>query len=616
MTTRHAIPLHSIQALRAAYAAGALSPVAVVVEVYRRLAEAAQEDPAIWITIRDRETVMAEAAALSLPLLAALPLFGIPFAVKDNIDVASLPTTAGCPEFAYTPDRDATVVARLRAAGALLIGKTNLDQFATGLVGVRSPYGAPRSPFNLDYISGGSSSGSAVAVSRGLVSFSLGTDTAGSGRVPAAMTNIVGLKPSRGLLSTNGVVPACRSLDCVSIFTTSADDAACVLAAAAAYDGDDPYARATPTAMAATLPALPKRLSVAVPRADQRDFCGDAASAALFDQAIAAAQGLGATVTEVDFAPFAEVAALLYQGAWVAERTAAVGSFLRDHPNVGDPVVRGIIAGGERLTAVDSFKASYRLETLRKVCATVWRDHDALLVPTAPTAYTVVAVQADPLRLNATLGLYTNFVNFLDLAAVAVPFGFVSAAPSPHAMPRGVTVIAPAHSDRGLLTLADALHRSQGAVKAGATAHPLSAPVARHGAWSTAMGRIAVVLVGAHMQGLPLNPQITGLGGRLLAETTTAPHYGLYALTHLSPVRPGMVRLTEGTGAAIAVEVWDMPASHFAAFVELITPPLGIGWVTLADGEMVLGFLCEAAGVVGAVDITSHGGWRAYQRAK
>lgn len=601
------IPLHSMTALQRAYDLGDLTPAQVVEEVFQRINQAHTSDPAIWIALRDLEAVLAEAKSLQGLGAAKLPLYGIPFAVKDNIDVGGMPTTAACPEFAYTPVVDATVVSQLRAAGALLIGKTNLDQFATGLVGVRSPYGAPRSPFNLEYISGGSSSGSAVSVSRALVSFSLGTDTAGSGRVPAAMNNIVGLKPTKGLLSTSGVVPACRSLDCVSIFATTAGDAARVLAVVARYDTQDPYSRRSSVPFPVTLPVLPGHLSIAVPRADQREFCGDDASAALFEKAIAEAQARGATVTEIDFAPFAEVAALLYQGAWVAERTAAVGAFLDIHPGVGDSVVRGIIEGGKTLSAVDAFKASYRLEVLRKACAAVWQDHDALLVPTAPTAYKVAAVQADPLRLNATLGLYTNFVNFLDLAAVAVPFGFAA-----EGMPRGVTVIAPAYSDRGLLALADALHRSDGTAKAGASGEILPAAGNIGGSWSTAMGRVAIVLVGAHMRGLPLNPQITSLGGRLITETTTAPAYKLYALTHLTPIRPGMVRVGEGEGAAIAVEVWDMPAPAFATFVDQITPPLGIGWVTLADGQNVLGFLCEQAGTTNALDITAQGGWRRY----
>ena len=425
------IPVHSIAALQEGYAERRWSVKAVVEAVLARLAAADAADPAIWIARVDRDRLLAEAAALDARGPAGLPLFGAPFAVKDNLDVAGLPTTAACPAFAFTPERSATAVERLVAAGAFVVGKTNLDQFATGLVGVRSPYGAPRSPFNSRYVSGGSSSGSAVAVARGLVSFALGSDTAGSGRVPAAFCNLIGLKPSRGLISAAGLVPACQSLDCVSIFATNADDAAAVLAAAAGFDPADPYSRAPTTPPTGPLAAPPSRFRFGVPRPQDLRFFGDGEVEALFKRAAERLNELGGRGIEIDLTPFFAVAKLLYEGPWIAERTAAVGGFLADHPGAADATVARLIAKGGEYAAPAVYDALHQLETLRRDTETAWSAIDVLLTPTAPTAYTVEAVRADPIRLNANLGTYTNFVNLLDLAAVAVPAGFGAAAGQP-----------------------------------------------------------------------------------------------------------------------------------------------------------------------------------------
>ncbi|HUC65114.1 MAG TPA: allophanate hydrolase [Stellaceae bacterium] len=445
-----------LASLRRRFRGGEVSAVAVAEEVLDRIAEAG--DDKVWIERVPAETLRARAAALDARVArepearAGLPLFGTPFAVKDNIDVEGMTTTAGCPGFAYRARETAAAVARLLEAGALLIGKTNLDQFATGLVGTRSPYGVPRNPFDARYIPGGSSSGSAVAVATGLVSFALGTDTAGSGRVPAAFNNIVGLKPTRGLVSTRGVVPACRTLDCVSIFALSGADAAEILAHCGHYDAHDPFARHAPTPV-----AFPASFRFALPRAADLDFLGDADAPGLYAQAADTLEALGGTAVDADLTPFREAAALLYDGPWVAERLAAVGELLERDPAALLPVVRDIIAGGARYSAVDAFKASYRLAELRRMAERLWSEADLLLLPTAGTIYRIAEVEADPVQLNAKLGLYTNFVNLLDLSAIALPAGFRR-----DGLPFGVSCIAPAFADAALCTLGAAFQRRLG----------------------------------------------------------------------------------------------------------------------------------------------------------
>jgi allophanate hydrolase len=548
----------------------------------------------VWIALVDRDAAVRRARDID----PSLPLAGLPFAVKDNIDVAGLPTTAGCPAYSYVPERTATVVQRLVDAGAVLIGKTNLDQFATGLVGVRSPYGACASVFDERYISGGSSSGSAVAVAKGLVAFALGTDTAGSGRVPAAFNNLVGLKPTRGLLSTAGVVPACRSLDCVSIFATDAALAERVWRVAQGADAADPFSRtATPGAGAA--PWLPGPFRFGVLRDDDLEFFGDPDSPALYRGAIARLEAVGGISVAIEFAPFREAAALLYSGPWVAERYAAVGEFVDAHQDAVHPVVGQIIRGATSKSAADAYRGLYRLEELKRAAAEQWAGIDILLLPTAGTIYTKEAVEADPIQLNTNLGYYTNFVNLMDLAAVAVPAGFRR-----DGLPFGVSLIGPAFSDAALLALASryapAVHsdvRSCGSLDP----PPGDAP-----------GCIHVAVVGAHLTGQPLNRQLTERGARLVQTCRTSPEYRFYALANTTPPKPGLVREPGFEGSGIALEIWAVPAQHFGSFVAGVPPPLGIGSVQLDTGEWVKGFICEPAAIAGATEITAFGGWKNY----
>jgi allophanate hydrolase len=586
--------LLEISTIHAAYRAGTLTPVALVTELLARIE--AYPDKAVFISRVPAANVVAQAAALDMANLADQPLFGIPFVVKDNIDVAGLPTTAACPAFAYQPAQDAVCVARLRAAGAIVLGKSNLDQFATGLNGTRSPYGAPRSVFHADYVSGGSSSGSAVAVGAGLAVFSLGTDTAGSGRVPAAFNNLIGLKPSIGRIPTTGVVPACRSLDCVSVFANCAADSLTVLHAAEGYDAGDAYSRAPATA---PLPAKPR---AGILRAADRDFAGDAQAAELYAAALARAAALGWELVEFDYAPFREVAGALYGSAFVAERLAAVRAFFEATPEHIHPVVRGIIEGGTKFSAADLFADIYRVKGLMAQAQAEFARLDILLLPTTTRMFTVAAMEADPVALNAKLGLYTNFVNFMDLAGIALPAGFGA-----DGLPFGVTLVGPCFSEDALAALADELHAAlgAGAGKSKAIAQSVLAPPAPE---------TTLVVAGAHLSGMVLNHELLALGGRLVAATTTAADYKLFALA-TTPPKPGLVRAPGFAGGGIAVEVWALSAENFGRFVAALPAPMGIGRVTLADGSVHPGFLCEAHALEGAEDITAHGGWRAYRAA-
>ena len=592
--------------LRCAYASGDATPVAIIREVISRVER--RSDDSVWISRVPDEKLLDEAAALERRAaaegIAALPLYGIPFAVKDNIDVAGLPTTAGCPGFAHVAEASAPVVERLRRAGALCLGKTNLDQFATGLVGVRSPYGVPRNPFDPAYIPGGSSSGSAVAVAAGLASFALGTDTAGSGRVPAAFNNIVGLKPTRGLLSTRGVVPACHSLDCVAIFALSVADAAIVFDCALGFDAADPYSRNAPAGFGA-YGALPARFAVGVPRPDQRIFFGNADAARLFDAAIARLAAMGGEVVEVDFAPFAEAAALVYGGPWLAERRAAVDAAINGRREILHPVTRRAVEGGEELPAAAVFRGQERLAALAHETAPIWRRIDLLLVPTTGTIYRITEIQAEPLALNTTLGHYTNFANLLDLSAIALPNGFQS-----DGLPAGVCLLAPAFHDPLLAAIGAAFQRHSrlplGAT--GADLPPIDATPA-----PASYPYLPIAVVGAHLSGQPLNGELLALGARLRRAIRTAPDYRLYVLA--DGKRPGLVR-HPGAGRAIEAELWDVPVAAIGALLAGVAPPLGLGTIALEDGGTVAGFLCEAHAVAGACEISEFGGWRACQAGR
>lgn len=574
--------------LRELYKSGRATPSDVIAAVYEKIASGPAEP--VWISLVPREKSMARARKLERdPLAAVRPLYGVPFAIKDNIDLAGVPTTAACPAYGYTPGHSAAVVQTLIDAGAIPIGKTNMDQFATGLVGTRSPHGACSSVFDGRYISGGSSSGSAVAVASGMAAFALGTDTAGSGRVPAAFNGLIGLKPTRGTLSTRGVVPACRSLDCVSVFTRTCDDAQTVWSTTRGFDPEDPYSRA-PRAGEDAAPWLAGDFVFGVPGAAQLEFYGDKSAASLYGAAIARLESLGGRKVEIDFSPFRSAAALLYSGPWVAERYAALRGFIEQQGAEMNPVVRGIIEGARRYTAADAFAAEYALRDLRRAAEAQWERMDVLVLPTAPTIYTHEEVAADPLRLNSNLGYYTNFVNLLDLAAVAVPAGR-----RPDGLPFGISLIGPAFSDEAILTLAGRYCDS---------------PVARES--ECPPGCVAVAVVGAHLSGQPLNWQLTERGARRLRACRTAPEYRLYALEGTRPPKPGLVRDDSFRGPGIEVEVWAIPEHQFGGFVAAVPAPLGIGNAVLDDGEQVKCFICEPRAIQGAQEITRFGGWKHY----
>jgi len=584
----------------AAHRVGTATPADTIARSFARIR--AHNDPAVFISLRDEAEAVAEAKALAAKGNTSLPLYGVPVAVKDNIDVAGLPTTAACPAFSYMPGHDSTAVARLRAAGAIIVGKTNLDQFATGLVGVRSPYGVPRNTFDADLIPGGSSSGSAVAVAAGLVPLSLGTDTAGSGRVPAGFNNIVGLKPSLGLISTHGLVPACRTLDCISVFALTVDDAWAALSTVAGPDRADSYSRNRPLGRPG---AMPKHIRLGVPLPGQRLFFGDKEYEAGYEAALARLAKLGCDIVEIDIEPFYETARLLYEGPWLAERTIVAQKLLASDPDAIHPVTREITVGGLRATAIDAFAAFYKLERLRRVSDYIFAHQvDALVMPTAPTTYTVKQLLADPIQLNSRLGTYTNFVNLLDLCGLALPASMTG-----KGLPFGITLLAPGGRDARLAEIGRVFHADTqlplGALK-------LPQPAMASMPVTAADGEIAVAVVGAHLSGLLLNGELRGLGARLLEATKTAPDYKFYALNGTVPPKPGLLRVNSGTGAAIDVEVWALPKTAFGAFIDGVVAPLSIGTVTLADGRGVKGFLMEAAAVAGARDISAFGGWRAY----
>ncbi|CAN7694440.1 allophanate hydrolase [Bradyrhizobium sp. LjRoot220] len=592
----------TVAAIVAAHRAGTRTPAQTVARSYQRIRD--HNDPAVFISLRDENDALAEAEALSARDPATLPLLGVPVAVKDNIDALGLPTTAACPAFSYSPTHDSTAVAKLRAAGAIIIGKTNLDQFATGLVGVRSPYGIPTNPIRADLVPGGSSSGSAVAVSSGLVPLALGTDTAGSGRVPAMLNNIVGLKPSLGLISNAGLVPACRTLDCISVFALTVDDAMTALAAMAGPDGADPFSRDRPLGAVTSFPA---QLRLGVPRSGQLIFFGDKASERAYGEALKRWTSLGATLVEFDLEPFYETARLLYEGPWVAERFLVIRDLLASSPDAIHPVTREITVAGARLTAADTFAALYRLQALRRIADRTFTNIDALVLPTAPTAYSTAQVLASPIELNSRLGTYTNFVNLLDLCGLALPSEI-----RPDGIPFGITLLAPAGHDAQLASIGRVFHTDTG-LKMGAkglTQPPLVAPSSE-----LSGDEIAIAVVGAHLSGMALNGELTTLGGRLLEETTTAPDYKLHALD-TTPPKPGMLRIEPGAGSPIKLELWALSAASFGKFVAAIPPPLSIGTIRLADGRGVKGFLVEPAAVNGARDISAFGGWRAFMAQK
>lgn len=546
-------------------------------ETYRQIRE--RGDDGVWLHLVPEEEAVARAEALEG---SGLPLAGKTFAVKDNIDVAGVPTTAACPEFSHVPEKNAFVVQRLVDAGAIVIGKTNLDQFATGLNGTRTPHTIPRNAINPDYVSGGSSSGSAIAVALGEVDFALGTDTAGSGRIPAAFNNLVGFKPTKGRWSTSGLVPACRSLDCITVFAKTLEEALAVDRIVAGFDEADPYSRREPGGYRGWKNCL------AVLPEEQREFFGDSEYARLYAEAIEKAKAKGWKIVTFDYEPFLTAAALLYSGPWVAERHAALREFLKDHADAVHPVVRGIVKGADGFSAADAFEGQYKLAALVRRTESLWDACDAMLLPTAGAIYTVSEMLADPVRLNSNLGRYTNFVNLMDLCGIAVPAGFRK-----DGMPFGVTFAGPAWTEKKI---------------AGLAACFLEEPI------PAAVTGVKLAVVGAHLRGQPLNGQLQELGATFVEQTETAPVYRLYALPHTTPAKPGMARAADGV--ALEVEVWELSEQAFGRFVAAIPGPLGIGNVALKSGETVKGFLCESFALEGAEDISQYGGWRGYLQSK
>jgi len=592
-----------IRSLLEAYRKKSTSPADVVREVYASIR--AQGEQPVWISLVDEAANVARATALAESGdLAKLPLFGIPFAVKDNFDVAGMATTAACPAFSHVAQETATAVQKLLDAGAILIGKTNMDQFATGLVGTRTPYGICSSVFDDEYVSGGSSSGSAVSVGRGLVSFSLGTDTAGSGRVPAAFNQLVGLKPTRGLVSAAGLLPACKTLDCVSVFAETCADAARVLGVLQGVDAKDAYSR-MPTPGEGATPWVNAFFKFGVPTDASLQFYGDELARKVYGDAVEKLVELGGEVVRFDYEIFREAASLLYNGPWVAERLAAIENFVAEHAEAMDPTVKTIITGAKRFSAVDAFHAQYRLQEIRQRTDAVMQTLDFLLLPTAPTIYKIKDVLAAPIELNSNLGHYTNFVNLLDMAAVAVPAGMRS-----DGLPFGVSLIGPAFSDEGLLAMADRLHRKLAVTLGGS--HRLLAETAPLSASAAPKGCVLMAVVGAHLTGQPLNWQMTMRKARLLRTVRTQPDYRLYVLPNSTPAKPGLVYSPGYPGKGIELEVWAMPEDTVGTFLNGIPAPLGLGKVLLEDGSSVNGFLCEPAGIVGAREITELSGWRAY----
>ena len=585
------LPGWSVCAIADEVSRGACSAQTVAQEALARARAYDKIQPQAWISRARDEDVLAQAERVDRRITAgeSLPLAGVPVAVKDNIDVLGLETTAACPAFAYRPERSAPIIERLTAAGALIVGKTNLDQFATGLAGTRSPYGPLGCVFNREYVSGGSSSGSAVLVAAGVVPLGLGSDTAGSGRVPAAFNNLVGYKPTRGRWSTRGLVPACRSLDCITTLSANAADAARVDSVLTHFDREDLFARRTPP----QIPTIGTQFRLGIPRVTElRDLAPE--DAHCFAAAVARLQAIGADPVEIDVTFFLEAARLLYGGPWVAERTAVLEPLLERCPNAIHPVVHAIVQAGKGISAVEAFRGLYALHAFARVAEEVWDQIDVLVLPTTPTIYRISEVLAEPVALNARLGLYTNFVNLLDMSAIAVPAGFRASSTGV-----GVSLIGPAWCDASLLDLAARYEET------------LAEPSPPRLDLEMRPARVQLGVVGAHLSGMPLHWQLSSRAARLVQRTRTAPVYRLYAMTSQSPPKPALVHAGVD-GAAIEVEVYELDVAAFGSFVNEVPPPLTIGTVTLADGSSIKGFLAEPRATVGALDITADGGWRAY----
>jgi len=589
-----------LESVRAAYQSGNLTPRELILAL-RKKAAALNPEYHLYIYLLDPTELEPYFAALQGRDINDLPLYGVPFSIKDNIDLAGIPTTAACVAYTYKPERSATIVEQLIALGAIPLGKTNLDQFATGLNGSRSPFGACPNSVLKEYPAGGSSSGSSLAVALGVSSFALGTDTAGSGRVPAALNNLVGMKASKGLISTAGVVPACRTLDCVTTFTATAREASQLLGLVAKLDPRDEYSRSNPAWNDASAFGAPRPFRFGVPRAQDLEYFGCPQGPLLFGDAIDRLTAMGGEAVTIDLSPFLEAAGLLYNGPWVAERYSVAGELMQSNPEAVLPVIRAVLGKAPLVTGVETFQAQYRLQALKAICDRVMEGVDFVVTPSIGRPVSSAELEAEPVLRNSELGYYTNFVNLLDYAAVAVPSAFMD-----NGMPWGVTVFGRVFTDQYLLSIADALQRHTELPLIGGLAGQLSKPA---GSARNDMARL--VVCGAHLDGLPLNWQLKQRGARLVEATQSSSDYQLYALAGGPPFRPGMVRV-EQDGVAIAVEVWELPSRELGSFLTGIPAPLGLGKVQLADGSWECGFICEPYGLAGATNISHLGGWRAY----
>lgn len=587
----------NITALLKNYRETDITPREVIFQLRAQAEE--QSEYNAWITLLSEQQLEQYLSFLDDKSADDLPLFGIPFAVKDNIDLAGVPTTAACAEFSYVPEENAFVVQQLLAAGAIPLGKTNMDQFATGLVGMRSPYGEGKNAFNPEYISGGSSSGSAISTALGQVSFALGTDTAGSGRVPAALNNLIGHKPSKGLFSNTGLVPACLSLDCITVFALNSQDAALVTSIAGVYDKSDDFSRKNTydNLIRYFEPKLPAKFSFAVPKS--LDFYGNSETQLLFEKTIELLEKAGGERVDIDFTPFIQAAKLLYEGPWVAERQIATQSVDPGHML---PVIKSIIGTAEGKSAADAFNAQYQLQHYKNICDELVDSVDFVLTPTCPTQFTRDQLRDNPIELNSVMGTYTNFMNLLDYSATSVPVGFTSCGVS-----WGVTLFSKAFRDMTLLSYSGGLHQLLNLPQGNSD---FALELFNNVSVPSYPTHVEVVVCGAHLTGFPLNWQLTERGATLLERTTSSAHYQLYALP--DGKRPAMIR-DDNNGVEIVVEVWSMPVQNFGSFVAAIPAPLGIGKVELADGRWCSGFMSEGNVVQDAINISEFGGWAAYK---
>jgi allophanate hydrolase len=597
-----------LSTLSAAFADGSLTPSVVVAAIYDRIDK--RGDDSVWIHLIAREQALQAAKAIEKTSAIGKPLWGIPFSVKDCNDIDGLPTTNALREFSYIADHTGQALQRLFDAGAILIGKTNMDQFGIGLVGVRTPYGACSSVFNNDFISGGSSSGSAVSVAAGLCTFSIGNDAAGSGRVPAAFNNIVGIKPTPGLVSNSCVSGGgcVKTIETVSVFSLTVEDGMTVLKLMAGYDPTYPFSKPEADVVSLDIVAAPPSFKFGIPKGDALRFFSDTDAQRLFSQAVARMQEMGGQVVEIDFAAFDEVQRILYDGPWISERALSLDPVLAKHGDHIHPVTRTILERSGEFSALDTFRAIHRIAELKCETRAVWDEVAVLMVPTTPTIYRKSEVLADPIALNSKLGIYTNFVNLMGLCGIAVPGGFRD-----DGLPLGITFLAPGFAEARVAGVAAEFHRRTG-LPLGAFDNAYPARRKTQTVISTA-GRREIAVVGAHLSGMPLNGELTSRDGKFIRLGRTTQNYRLFALAGTIPAKPGLIRREGATGPGIEIEIWSLPTEGFGDFVSTVSSPLCIGKISLEDGSIISGFLCEPAALENAKDITAFGGWRNFLSA-